>query len=278
MADPAEPPAPEGSPRLAEISADGGLIVLRDDASPLSIEGVDPHRLRSHLRERTVEGGLFLVDGEDPVTCRLELWIDQAIPPNRVEDFPAASGAFRLELPTGELVLAGLDEHGSKTALDRHRVEAGTHRLTARWSPEFDPARHDRRMVELLGEDDWRWLRTVDRVGAAGCLALLPAVALLAIPALRPLAPVGVPLLLVPQLLHLALRRWPRTRRIEGRRVGDEARWPHLLLELRRIEDGEHEPARGLDRGAAPMSWGPESRGMIAGTGTTPSASWPGCS
>ena len=190
---------------------------------------------------------VFLVhtggDGGGPV----DVYVDEAIPPEELERLRPAGGEFLLILPTGELVVAGAEDyrvaqpHIAGTN-DPVALTAGEYsvRCYAAKDEEQTP-RSEAALRKLVGGED---LEYYDRVNKSGCAA--GAATLLLFPILSfPLGwKIALPVTIVVFLAFFPVFRWflqrnPRYQRLD--KIIPEFRLGHadptLVFELRQVRD-----------------------------------------
>lgn len=183
------------------------------------------------LKDRARTGDLFFVDSDEAfLQHRIEVLVDENLPETFGPHLAPTGGGFRLNAPTGRLVLGAIPRNGAR---ERIEVEPATYVLTP-YGQEFDPGLYDAQLRSRVGEANLRFRERVDQIGSVGCLAIVISLVFFAIPATRPWWSWTLPLVLLPLWLHVVGKRLPRYRRVEGeiRRFAREI--PSLVLQLRR--------------------------------------------
>jgi hypothetical protein len=210
-------------------------LVLHDARTPPTLHGRDA---RSALERDAAAANLFFLSTpDDPIEFRVDLHVEESPPAERHDDFQALGGTFRLDLPSGQLVAVACDDEDKQ---EEHRLEVppGTYALTAMGRRVFDGRRHEREMIALVGEEDWRHSQRVDRLGLLGCLPMLLGLLGLVF-AIRGRFDVLLYVALPSAVLWLPfflLRRTKRYRGIEARMNQHEAQKPFHILRLVRAE------------------------------------------
>lgn len=217
-------------PTRIDVTPDSALLVVRDaDAGP-AVPTID----RAALEHEASAGRLFFLAAEDPLRFLVDVYVGEAPPPELDRDFESLGGAFRLDVPSGRLAVAGVGSPAAPGApID---VTPGPQLLTVMGRRAFDGKRHEAEMIALLGEADWRFSKRTDTLALLGCLPLLLAIGA-CVAALRKgrwitFLSYAVPILVVSWLPHLLLRWSARYRRIERAMAAHEGKKPHFILTL----------------------------------------------
>ena len=220
-------------PTRIDIDSDGGVLIARD--ASVSLPSVPLKELES-LETETSSGRLFVMATEDPSRFRIDLYTADAPPAALNADFQPLGGTFLLHLPTGRLVISGASGTGATADGTPIAVPAGSYLLTVLERRSFDGRRHDKEMIQLLGEADWKFHQRANWVAAAGCLPMLAALItlLLAFRHGRWLSAlyVGLPLAVLAALPHVFHRASRRYRRIDRMMNEHEAAKPLFVLRL----------------------------------------------
>lgn len=188
-------------------------------------------------------GHLFALLSDDPWRCRLDVYAGEPLPPDVERDFEHTGGSFLLLTPSRQVVAAAYEARTGEAASpggppvvlssERHLVQVLTRR-------PFDGRRHETEMIALLGEDDWRYTRRVDRIGVAGCLtAALPILAAFGALVTRRgqwLLAYALPLILLAWAPFWVLRLTPRYKSIARRMRDQENGKPHYVMTLKPAE------------------------------------------
>lgn len=214
---------------MFQINSASGLIGVWDASLPPPMTPEGKEIDVGNLRERATSGNLFFVDAEDEVSYRVQLLVNSE-PSPELDEVIEPRGTFRLQVPSGQICLGELPV---KDGYERLPVEAGNYLLrpyTRRIF--FDAAKHDLKMMTLVGESEWRYYRRVDKIGAIGCLFILIGLILLAIPFNRQFLLLILWVYSVPYWAYLVLSRLPRYRAVEAIRESYEKQLPHVVLVL----------------------------------------------
>lgn len=216
-----------------EIKADSGLVGFWDKGEPPKFPASDAHS-DEPLRPLARSGKLFFISADDPVRYRIHVLAEEEPTAELLPHLDSTAGSFRLELPSGELVVSALEENSPSRATIS--ATPGTYVLTVFRRAAFDSSLYRRTMQELVGAADWRFSERVTNLGAVGCLAVVLAVILLLVPQTRGYWPWIIPTFLAPSLLYHVMTRLPRYKRIEAARKEHERRLPHYVIQLKRSE------------------------------------------
>jgi hypothetical protein len=229
---------------MPQIEALFGIAGLWDAAafSPPA-ESADQD-LVSELRSRATAGDLFFLQHEEEMSINIEVFSNGTLPAALAGELEPRGGAFRLRAPSGELLLGSLGAPGERHPI---RVPPGDYTVTPYARRAFDPARYDQILSNVVGQSDWRFRSRVNDLGAAGCLFLLLALALVLFPFTRPYWMFSTPLLVTPWVVHLALTELQRYKRAETIREEYERQLPMAVLVLRQSETAASLPGGWLD-------------------------------
>jgi len=224
-----------------------GAWDLERGAQPFSPD--ESKRLAETLDADAAHGHLFVLhtgaDGGGPV----DVYIDEPVPNDVLAGRTPVGGALVLAIPSGQLIVDGVEYYRSKTpdparASRAVSVPAGDYLLHC-YTPRDDEQEaapgQTRDLEAIVGKEE---LRYYERVTRSGCLIGL--ILLLLFPVLGPLAgwriAFGVTVVAVIGFFYIrewVLRRNARFARIRetvtAHRLG--AQEPAFVLELRRIED-----------------------------------------
>lgn len=215
---------------MFQIEAPFGFAGLWDLALQPSTDTTDDQRYLEELRQRAKSGELFFIETEEAASYRLKIMVNDDLPANLADEFEASGGLFCLRLPSGQLRAASLppDAGGSQM-----QVAAGDYLLSIHARREFDVAKYDQKMIELVGEADWRFRARVIKFGALGCLALVLAVVLLLIPFTRQFWWVTALLCGAPWLTYYLSMRSARYQRAEKAAMSYEQQLPTHVVVLK---------------------------------------------
>ena len=219
-----------------EIESGTGIFVLHDSTklpqTPLTREAKGIGELKDQARI----GNLFFIASSTDETTRYRIRVkveeDLLEEPNDM--FEEAAGSFRLEAPSGSLVISG-DRVSNSEPQRKFRVASGTYLLRI-FKQQFDSVAYRERMERLLGKSDARFARIVERFAVGGCLLTLAAAFLVMISFWRRYIWIIVAVASVPWLIHFVFRSLPRYRRIEKIRLYTDKQLPHFILILKRSE------------------------------------------
>jgi hypothetical protein len=216
--------------RRFEVTADSGLVVLHDAELPAPCLMGRAEEIRKVLKSSASDGGWFYLDGEDPVSYRIDLIMDEEPTDLPAHRFQRLGGTFKLRLDSGRLAVSAFEDwsarHGSIS------VPAGTYALTVRGAGDFDREGYEREYRGLLGDADWRFRERIDRIGIAGCLSAMAAVVLVVLPLTRPLWYLPLAAITLGWGPHLLLRLTRRYRDIDRRIREHERSLPHFVVQL----------------------------------------------
>ena len=95
------------------------------------------------LERDAVAGKVFFLASEDPMRFRVDVYIGETQPPELQQDFQAVGGSFLLDLPTGQLVVAGYNSSDAKADVSPIAVPNGAYVLTMMGRRAFDGRRHE---------------------------------------------------------------------------------------------------------------------------------------
>lgn len=216
-------------PVRIDVTPESGLLIVHDAA--LSLPAVDRDKMEALERDAGA-GKLFFLAAEDPIRFRADLYIGEASPPELQQDFQPLGGSFLLDLPSGRLVVAG---YGSKADDTSIAVQGGPYLLTLMERRSFDGSRHEKEMVALVGEADYRFSKRTTWLALLGCLPTIAALGtlVLAIPRRQwSLFYIALPLAVLAWAPHVFLRNSKRYRRIQRLMNDHEAAKPQFILKL----------------------------------------------
>jgi hypothetical protein len=222
-----------------EIESAAGIVALWDAVNSPVLGTPRDARFAAAFQEQARIGKFFFIEADDEADPTVRYHVQVLVEENPAESLHEthehAGGSFRLELPSGTLVLCGLGD-GSKPSNVQQPVNVtpGTYLLSAMTLRPFDSNKEKKRDEELLGLPDARYARVVEKIALCGCLGTLLLAILLLIPPTRRQWRITIPILLTPWLVHLVLRAMPRYRRIEKARADSARQLPHFILRLKR--------------------------------------------
>lgn len=167
---------------------------------------------------------------------RVDVYIGETQPPELQQDFQAVGGSFLLDLPTGQLVVAGYNSSDAKADVSPIAVPNGAYVLTMMGRRAFDGRRHEQEMVALIGDADWRFSKRTNWLSFLGCLPTVLALGSLFLAfregKWRGFFYFALPLLVLGWAPHVLLRNSKRYQRIERLMKEHEAAKPHFILKL----------------------------------------------
>jgi hypothetical protein len=222
----------------SEVDTRTPVVVLRDVESELA--PLPPAWLGAPRRRRAALNGcgrhrLLLIDTTSDGPQTVDLIVEEPIPKHLLERAWLLVDDLGLRVPGGQLALSGLDDLGRGRRLDA-RIPPGSYRvsvLAPDWSLDEVP----------LEEPD------VSRVGwvvvttnALLACAALASVALLVVGIVRAWSaamPWAAGLLLLAWTTALALQRPGRGERSRMHRAALDARFPAIVVRLRRLPDDD---------------------------------------
>ncbi len=224
---------------VARIDAapESGLLVVHDAGVALPV--VDRGRMDA-LERDAAAGKVFFMASEDPSRFRVDVYIDEAQPPELHQDFQSLGGNFLLDLPSGRLVVAGYNFTPASAGETPISLPNGAYVLTVMERRAFDGRRHEKEMVELVGDADWRFSKRTTSLGLLGCLPTIIALGSLFLAIRqgqwRGFFYFALPLSVLAWAPHVLLRNSKRYRRIQRLMNEHEAAKPHFILKLARTE------------------------------------------
>ena len=220
-------------PARIVAAPDSGLLVVHDAAVKLPI--VDQNG-NDALERDAVAGKVFFLASEDPIRFRVDVYIGEAQPPELNQDFQALGGSFLLDLPSGRLVVAGYSSTHTSSDETPIVLPNGAYVLTVMGRRPFDGRRHEREMLALVGDADWRFSKRTTWLGLLGCLPTILALGSLFLAIRqgqwRGFLYFALPLFVAAWAPYTFLRNSKRYRGIHGRMKEYEAAKPDFILKL----------------------------------------------
>ena len=213
-----------------EVSSESGVVTLADPTAPALPAGLDQASLLRQLEPLAHTAQLFFLVTDDPVRYRIDVIANEALPPGLERDFEPMGGAFRLEAPSGRVVLVGWDKGGEPREAGGVSMSPGAHLVSVFARRPFDGRRHAEDMAALLG-DDAKLVRIVDRLGLIGCLPMILVAISVLIARWRWLRYL-IPLLAVSWMPYVILKSSGRYRRAKRRVFEAERARPHYVISL----------------------------------------------
>ena len=214
-----------------KIDAPSGVVGVWDSASYAPPAGEPARGLVAELKRAAEGRNVFFIDAEDPVAYNVEVFVDQEVPPGVAQTCEVRAGSFGLRVPSGRLLLGSIPTSPDAAELT---LPAGDYLVTPMARRHFDVQWHDPLMRQLLGESDWRYYKSVMKLGALGGLGWILFAILMAIPATRGLWPIAAPLLILPWLVYFLLIKLPRYRGVQEKQRLHESELPHFALILKK--------------------------------------------
>lgn len=215
-----------------------GAVVLRDrtEWEPPA----NARESRTELRAVAKEGRLFFLDRQDPVArLVVEVTSDDLDGIEGYRLFESLGGNFLLQLPSGGLIVSGLeawcDGQGGDPSLT---LEPGPYVVVVYSRENFDPAVYDEEMAGLVGRNQWVFLGNVDKLCFLGCLPTVVALVVVAVASLQLGAYfAGAAVLL---WAPFVLGRWSKRYKATAARIAAyEKQLPDFILQLRRVDGVE---------------------------------------
>lgn len=208
-----------------QLASESGLIVLHDEAVDLPAE---PHQdeLRKTLNSGAAAGSWFVMDADDAVDLRVDLWVDEE-PEGLPSWFSPLADPCRLELPAGRLKVG---EQGPI------QVEPVSWAVSVLGPSPFEARAYNDLMTARFGRKAWRYHDFVDRLGMVGCTSttFLPVTMLSS--RVREYWYIPLGLVLLSWVLHLLLTRVEPYRSLDAKREAYEASFPQFAVHLQRLE------------------------------------------
>lgn len=188
------------------------------------------------LERDALAGKVFFLASEDPMRFRVDVYIDETPPPELHQDFEPLGGSFLLDLPSGQLVVAGYNSPDATVGGLPIAMPNGAYVLTLMGRRPFDGRRHEQEMVALLGDADWSFSKRTNWLSFLGCI---PTILVLGGVVLafrqgqwRGFVYFALPLFLLAWAPHVILRNSKRYQRIQRLMKEHEAAKPHFVLRL----------------------------------------------
>jgi len=155
-----------------EVSSEAAIVVVADAATSLPA-ALDQDALLQELEPMAVARRAFFFVTDDPVRLHLELYAQEQPPGSLDTHFEPLGGTFGLDVPSGELFVAGWNNEGNVHPTRLSVGERGAHVLRVFGRRPFDVQRHDEEMIALVGEKDYSFFVKVNKSGVIGCLPLV---------------------------------------------------------------------------------------------------------
>ena len=212
-----------------EVPSESGVVALGDAPAGLPT-GLDQDILLRQLEPLARSARIFFLLTDDPVKYRIDVLVNEPLPPGLDREFEPLGGGFRLEAPNGRVALIGWDKSGEPREAGTVSVRPGAHLLSVFARRPFDGKRHAEDMAKLLGADA-KFMQMVDRLGVIGCLPLV-LVALCVLAARWRWLWYLIPVLVISWLPYLILKRGRRYRSAERRASDAERARPHYVISL----------------------------------------------
>jgi len=163
-----------------EVNSETAIVAVVDAATSLPA-GLDQDALLRELKPLAVARRAFYFVTDDPIRMRLDLYAGEAPPPTLERHFEPLGGTFGLEVRSREVAVVGWNKDGSVNEARCLVPEAGSQALGVLDRRPFDARRHDKEMIDLVGEENYRFYNRASKTGLVGCLPLaLTALAVLA--------------------------------------------------------------------------------------------------
>jgi len=227
-------------PVRVDTLPDSGLLVVHD--AEVSLPVIDRDKMNDWERAAAA-GKLFFLAAEDPIRFQADVYAGETLPAELGKDFQPLGGTFLLDLPSGRLMVAGYDLAGAAAGAVAIAVPRGPSVLTVMERRPVDGRRHQREMVALVGESDWKFVERTDRLSLLGCLPVIVALAGLLFAfrrgQWRGFLYFALPLLILAWAPHVLLRNSTRYRRIQRLMNEHEAAKPHFIFSVAPVERSE---------------------------------------
>lgn len=212
-----------------------GLVIARDASLRLPARDVGPD-YRDPLKRLARDGNLFFIDQLEATNTEIEILVDQPLSEAFAERYEPVGGNFRLELPTGCLVVSsyGAWLSGQNSAPEAISVAPGSYSLVVFSPRAIDPEMFGKRIRELVGDTEWNHYLRVENFSTVGCISIAIAAGALFIPVVRAYWRYVVITAAALWLPYLILSRTRRYRAIESRRkaLEESFRLPTYVLQL----------------------------------------------
>jgi hypothetical protein len=224
-------------PARIVAAPDSGLLVVHDAA--VTLPAVDQDGIAA-LERDAVAGKLFFLASEDPIRFRVDVYIGETPPPELDDNFQALGGSFLLDLPSGRLVVRGLPSAPASSGDVPIVLPNGAYVLTVMGRRAFDGRRHEREIVALVGDADWRFFKRTTWLGLLGCLPTILALGSLFFAIQRGhwrfFVLVALPLFVLAWAPYVFLRNSGRYRAMQRRMNEHEAEKPGFVIKLAATE------------------------------------------
>ena len=157
-----------------DVATDIAMIGAWDAShteQPLSRQ--DKRRFRQILHEDAEQGRLFLIETGGDVGGPVELYVDAEIPPNVLKQFNPAQRDFRLQVPSGNLLVGGIEDYRADSPkitsdADILTIAPGDYRLRCWIRASDEDEASETELEKLVGAER---LRRFDRRNKLGCMA-----------------------------------------------------------------------------------------------------------
>ncbi len=219
-----------------DIDARSALAVLADVRLELAPPEPVSKGFRRYFVDLARQGQLFFLDGEDERQFKLLLVVDNDTSDLPRHRFARLSGAFRLPVPSGELVVSDGGDRGRGRTLTIPPGNYSVSILGLDPSAGLDGKAFDAEQIEAVGAADWRYHQRVNWLAPLGCLPFLAAGIVVLIDGWSSASLIAGLVGVLGLLPHFFLKKTPRYRGVETRLRELEASQPHFALELRKVD------------------------------------------
>src|SRR5262245_30718601 len=120
-----------------EVATEGGVVAIGDPQIAWPA-GLDQDALLRQLEPQARSGRLFFLVTDDPARYRVDVLLSEPLPPGLDREFEPLGGAFRVEAPSGRLMLMGWDTSGAPREAGTVSVSPGTYLLSVFGPRPFD--------------------------------------------------------------------------------------------------------------------------------------------
>lgn len=217
---------------MFEVESSSGIVGLWDPAlfepPTLSRENA----FREGLKHAAKRASLFFLEYEDPARATILPLVGEPIPENLEPFFPSRSGGFRIEVSSGQLVVAEVPpEEGVALSLD---IAPGSYLVTPlAW--DFDSEHYQKELAALIPSRERKFRQRIDYISIFGCLLVLLGALLVVLPPTRHLWPLLFAVCFLPTFAHMGLERLPRYQRVKASEAEYSSGLPTIILRLERL-------------------------------------------
>lgn len=217
-----------------------GVVLLCDQEQAGLLDPESNPKWQKALSAAANDGKVFFIDREDPIKdLRVQVVTATPAEPNFALRFSRVGGSFLLHAPSGKLALSGVGEwaHDPGAAASME-VEPGSYSVIVHSSEDLDSQLYEQDMRRVVGAEEWRHRKKLDRLYLVGCLPTLLAIGVSIFSTWK----LGLYLLAVAAILWLPYVLGIRSRRYraaEEARATYESELPLFVLQLNKLENTE---------------------------------------